>query len=499
MEKEKPIYFKELILRILLKWKVLLVWMLVFAILSNGYGCLRSYQNVKTTKEQMQKQQQGISDYTHYLEGMTQVEINEVEDAVESYISYEETYNNYEEYSRNSIKMKIDPAAVPTIQVIYKITDTSKADEIINACKTINLDEKVCNYISEKNKWNVDSSYIQELVTIENLYKYQAESGDKSQKEELIEIVDGKNKTGQFVVKIISNNKDTGEVVKEESLKQIESFLVNLKKEFGDFSVKKIHENFYYEVNKNLLYEQKEITTDKNNITLLMRNMKASFSEVQYNYFLALTNDKFSAEVEENDDAKKETIIAVPSMEYVHKKYIVLGLMAGLILGCVYLSLKSIMSKQLSHQNLIKDYFGIDMLGVLVSEKTKNTSKVERFLINNFNKDLMQEAREEKIKLISSSIQIIAHKKGMKHIHVTGTADLDTIKKMGDLLSDVLDTEITVGGSVSHDAYSLNNLINGDGVVFVEEVGKSTVEEITHEINMSKKYGINIIGAIVLR
>ena len=51
MEKERDIYIKDMLFYILRKWRIILVWMVIFAVGVNGIFALKSYKNMVDSQQ----------------------------------------------------------------------------------------------------------------------------------------------------------------------------------------------------------------------------------------------------------------------------------------------------------------------------------------------------------------------------------------------------------------------------------------------------------------
>lgn len=125
MEREETIDLLKLGAYLLSKWRLLFIYMMVFAVLGGAYGYISSYKNAEAVKAELEKPKDKMS-YAQYEEGLTKTEIEEVKAAVDDYERYKKIYEEDKTYYDSSMKMRLDAKAVPTYQVSYLVRGIQK-------------------------------------------------------------------------------------------------------------------------------------------------------------------------------------------------------------------------------------------------------------------------------------------------------------------------------------------------------------------------------------
>lgn len=495
MEKERPIYFKELVLRILLKWRLIFVSMLIGAILAGAYGVVSSYKNVLKAKEELSQINQE-PDYAQYIEAMPKSDVKETESAFETYCKLQKNYESCKEYYDNSILMHLDSNAVPTVRLVYQIMvdEENRVDtnELMNLYETSIKSEENCEKILNKLGISVGTSYVKELISVHDLYKI-SEYDKNSQKNEML-VEEKRENNALMAVDIQGKDEQQCKIISEIISGEIKKITNRYQKIFNEYKVNYISDNFFYYVDRNLFKEQKDCVNDMNLATSSIRTLKASLTEAQKNYLNALLDNTNEAKKEE-----KETLGA-NQMIISNIKYIIGGFLVGAFLAMGYLACKYLFSPFLFSHEEIKDYFDSTVLGTLKIGEYKD-NKINNWLINIFHKKENGFSSEEKMEMIISNIRLIAQKKQLKNIHITGSVNSKDIGEVKKTLKKALNgvvTDITIGLNIHYDAESLEQLTKSEGVVFIEQVGKSFSKEINEEIEICNKYGIEIIGVVVM-
>ena len=124
---EITIDIMDLLRRCLMKWKVMIVCMLVGAIAFNGIGYFRSVKNANAVKDQIQQMEEEQDDseklvtINEYMRKLSDREISDVQTALLFYKGYHQEYVDRLKYYQESVRMKIDPGCVPTLRLQYVI------------------------------------------------------------------------------------------------------------------------------------------------------------------------------------------------------------------------------------------------------------------------------------------------------------------------------------------------------------------------------------------
>lgn len=499
MRDGKTISFAELVKYVLSKWRIILGFIIVFAILAGAVGCLKAYMNNQTTEKQ-----EGNTDYSQYEEALTENEIQEVKDTVDSYLAYEKIYLDYKGYMSNSIKMQLDANSVPTKKVVYQISNNADATNIADVFIETVPDSEISKEIVQNLKLDVDESYIKELITIEKSDVSLIE-GSNGQNSSVIENNISNNETTLFTVKIISDSEDNCETIGNILDKKINKMSSEMQNRFGNFALQKVNESFYEEADSDLLLEQQVRANEMYNTSTLMRNLESTLSEQQKAYFDVLLDDNMEEIAKESSSQSLEStsIVNDVNIQYINIKYILVGAFGGLVLSCFY-----ILCKLFFNNRLVSDYYILEdlqapLLGVIQKEdKGKTLGKKIDYVIETLFWDKKEKhSADDKLKMICTDIQLISQKNGINKIFITSSVDLEKNNNIIDKLSKELEKfniNFSVGKSILNDEDSLKKCVEMDGVIFVEIRNESLLNEISNEIESCKKYGLDNLGFIII-
>ncbi len=495
MEERRTIALKELLMYIFLKWRSMLCWAVVIAVLFGGIGYIKTYKNVAESSNQ-----ENGPDSSQYEKQLTDGEIAEVEEAVDNYETYEEAYTNYKQYNEKSLKMQIDANNVPTQKIIYRISDNQDIINIGDTYVELFPNSNVSQIVLENSDWEISPSYINELITVSNSHLDTIALNGQSISS-ATEMANENPLSVLLTIQIIADTKEHCNLIGNAVEEEIDALTTELQNEFGNFAIQKISSSFFQEANKDLLKEQQTSVSEMNNVSNLMRNIENSLSEEQRPYYLTLLNEKKVQLNEKKANSDNLSPISMFSLQYLNVKYIVLGIFAGVILSGGYFLCKFLFEKHLIAQSFI-----IDDLGYPVLEEFSDKSKRKKFgyrvdkWINTILGSDEKGTEEERLKLLCTKIQVYMQKEELKNICVTGTVKTEKTK----FIEKTLEKEFERNGikycsvdSILHDAKALKSFVEMDGVVFIEQKGISLMKEIEQETKNCIKYDINNLGFII--
>ena len=479
MEKEREIYIKDMLFYILRKWRVILIWMIVLAVAADGFSAMKSYKSVN------EAQQISTEDELKTLkDSLNEEDAEKVEDTYETYQYYKESLDYTQKYYKNSIKMQIDPNNVPTVKMQYYISDAKSFNDIINAYSNAVLTDEVCKDISEQVNLGAKTSYISELMDF----------NVKNDNDNIIinENIDGKS----LIVTIIAPKKEVCEKIADVVENKIQEATPEIKKNLGGFKIQKVDRSYMSKADSGLLSQQQNVLYNLNSIKTSISNLNSSLTDEQKNYYNALIN-------EADEASKKEEMKPDGSFQPINVKYIILGLFLGAVLVAGFYGLIYIMNDSLKVDKEIEDYYEIPVLGMLSGKgNNQSDSFIDRLIYKIFGKKRNQ-STDIDIQLIRTRILMDAKKKNMNQIHIAGVSDSAYVETMKEELADTIQNgsgnlKCSVGKSIVQNMESLNSFAVSEGVVLVEEIGKSDFYEIGKEIAICLENNITLIGVVVI-
>lgn len=496
MNEERTIDLRELVKYVVLKWRMILIFMIVFAVLANGYSGIKSYLNIQELKEKEQ-----TLDYTQYESRLTVKEIQEVKNAVENYNLYSKKYSDYKNYNDNSIKMKIDATEAPTQEIIYEIRgNRNDVTNISDAYTTVFPNDDTCEEILKAMNWDVDVSYIKELISVSDTHMNTIAVGGQDVSEIIENTVD-ENKAVLITIKVLANNEENCKIMSDIIKKSLNTVTLNLQKKFGNFSIQKISDEYGTEVNGDLLDAQKNSISEMNNCNNAMSILDDVLSEDQKTYFNALINENISSEEESESKDVATVTDTVPGVQYINIKYIVAGVVLGFFVACFYAICRFFLNNHLVSKSYIVDDLKYPLLGVFSNNSKEHYNKIDQLLRKMFYKSSNINSIEEQLQMMCTTVKVIMQKNNMERIYVTSTMKSKDINMVLQKFAQKLDKneiKYSIGEPILYSAKSLEEFSKTDGVIFVEQINKSLMRDINREVEECKKYDIKNLGFVLI-
>lgn len=522
---EAEIDLMDFLHHILLKWRLVLVFMLIGMILVGIYGY---YKKVPMVIDEKGEVVTPADEKSLAVLGskLNPYEKNEAILAVEIYLSYEKIYADRQSVGKKSITMQYDAFHIQNCITTYKIIDftnenvpdestITNVDNIVNLYKNAMVDQSVIADIKKANNWEYDDGFIRELLGI--------------------------SKTGLDImtVSVNASTKEECETIMDVLDKKITFETASVQKQYIH-DIRKINSTYYETYSSGILDQQKAQNDNLISIQKAMQTVGSAMTADQKAYYVALLNEvKTELANGENVDARSiakqgvleeanlpetfaESSVSTSSDEATEKdnnvvwvssksistKYITIGAFAGIFLTICICGALYVLSSKLRRKGDMQDMFGISVLGEIRDEDRYNRplAIVDRFIDSLFEKKSAKLSSAERMELITSAICLGSSKADAKNVYITG-AGMD--KRVEDLRTGLISAieksgvnnrsfSVATGKSPILSADSLKALSSSDYVVLVEKVASSRYDDIARILEICNKFGVKVLGSVVI-
>lgn len=494
MKEEREINFKDLFMNIALKWRTIIVCMLVFAIFANGFAIMKTYKTVKETKT---VQNQSV-DLQQYKDELTEDQIVSAEHAYSTYLKYKKMYDEKEEYYENSILMQLDATKTPTVKLLYKVSNCDNMAGLISVLRTTVITKEWCEKTGEELGWkDLDAKYISELFDLKRV----DDQSDGSSASSSVIISENDDTTYKVLqINVSSKNKKSAQKLAKLINEEIFSKLTQIQKKYQAVTIELLDQDYIETLNSELQNNQQSRLDSMNSINNSINNLTYNWDENQKKYYQALVSNET---VEKNKDATDSATGSI-SVNFFNFKYILVGVIGGFFLACCWYALCYLINGGLYTSEEMEEYCGIHVLGCLDikrDEKKYRNSKVDTWIYRIFKGRNMNCSKEEHLDMICTGIKIAAQKGQMHNLYMTSVSNTKEAETVMDELKDRLNgAGITMdyGKSIIFNSTSLEKMSLADGIVLVEQIKESIITDIEQEVALCKKYNISVIGAVVL-
>lgn len=462
---EREINLQELFWNILLGWRSIICFGLIFALLLGGVKYakdMRAYHASQNGGKEVELE-------------LTKEEEQQVADAGEL-IS---RINEYEKYMETSKLMEINPYEKDIVTLRYRI----KSDYTFNYTKDNQED------------------YTKDVATAYAGYAKSGEVGRRLIKDAGLDLHEGDvselesvwTEEAYFYIEFAYPEKEKlKEISKsfQEQMSQKESEFQSI----GSHTLVLQDESESVIVDSSLVERRNTIATNIVNIKNQLDTMKKSMNDHQLSVLEKET------EVDGEEDQEKEEPAAVkPGISL---KYIVLGGIFGVFLICIWIVCKMLFTAKLQNPEEIRSMYGARLLGEVSTELENDRflSVIDKKLLAVKNRRKKKLSQEQQIKMVSANIALSCKQQGVDCIYMTGSEYEKIDAKVADMLKQELSAQglqVQEGGNIFYEAESLKMAMTVGNLLFVEQTKCSIYDEISNELNLAKEQNGNILGVVV--
>lgn len=494
-ETEMSISIKDLFMRICLKWRLMIVCALIFAILFNAIGILKSYRAVQNQAKYEEEKnnidvqiENSLTEIEQIKAQLNEREIADVDRAIENYVTLNEQYTKSMDYYRDSIRMQINANYVPTLTLQYNIDThyeveypivekTDYTDSIESAFCNLLTSDEICSELQSKIYPDTKTTYVKELLNVYGVAN------------NLCIIIIAPSK---------SDCEEMGRIIDE----YINKGHKELEKVFGDFELKKTVESFGESANAAILNEQTIVINNINGLRSSISSLTYGMTDIQRNYYTALLkyDSLINGAVEDTDvlDSNLDKREVELTIQYINIKMMIVGVIFGVFIACMFVAINYILSGKLRTAVDMEKMYGLRNLGIIYDKRKKNYIDELVKLIFEGKKSLEP---EKQIEIICAEIRISAQKKGLQNLYITGSSVGEETEKIYAEVCKNLEKvfeKVEYGMSILANPDSMQKMAEADGVILIEKIDSSIYNDMKKEIEITIASQTPIVGSVVI-
>lgn len=489
---EREIDIKDFLMYACIRWRMFLIWVLIGAIVLGGIGAWKAYsanrvaqQALETLSEESAQSKEKVVE--ELKQSLTNQEALEVERVFESYKDMVRNCESVAKYIEESVRMQLDPYAVSTISLGYFVDNHYQSvypavEGKDNTAATIValqegvLDTITYNRIIKELGWDKDEEYVRELISMRNV-------GDV------------------FYISIYAPGQAECETIRDIIMERIQVRSGELQNIFGKFDVEIIENEYRVIIDRDLLSEQTSMVSNIYNYKSNYALLEAGMSESQKSYLNELKNIELQMSTKKNIDKNNE--IEVPKQGLFQIKYVLLGALVGIVLYCVLLFLRYVLSEKLHTADEMEQRYCVRLLAEIDGVEARKRKKgVDKFFHDLFIREGFVQNVEDAVSAIQSEIHVLVKNANVNSFYVATTCDTLECDRVIESICEKKNEEhysIYRGDEVSYKPEELVKIGECDGVVFVEQVGASSYKRIRRLVCFCRKNNIPIIGCAVVK
>lgn len=487
-QKEVHISILDMFWTILEQWRLIFVTMIVCAVAVGGLGYIKNYKAYQSLLQNSNKKNT-VSEKS-LTKNMEEDEIEKVKYTIASVEKYRKLYGEQKEYNSNSILMKENPFAVPTVILHYYIDNHYQVDyPVLSVSDNIDSVKQAC--ILAVNNAELFQKIADEMDSDLALSYYK-------------EIIQATDTERGFNVQITCDNeedcKKISEIVKEYIDNTYEETFSEIE---GEPELTLIQEAYREEVDMDLLTSQQNHLARLGNIKKSETTLEEALSEKEKKYYEYLMEDSEEETKKEQTQTLSENT-EIGERPSISIKYVILGLALGVVLSAGGIGLFYILNNRLHRADDIREMYGVEILGTITinNKKRKKLNCIDSFIYRLRYIGERHFSEEEKLKIMLTGIRIRLQKMGCEHLLITGCAWSEaTEESVERIRKELVKDGITVHcvKDMIYNVECMMMLQDIDGVIVVETLESTTFQEVEKEVSICSKGEVPILGAIMIK
>ncbi len=477
---EREINLIDMFWAVCRKWRQMVLWAVIFAVLAGGVSYLKSAKAARQPKEEI---------------ALEDLELDEDSmENVNAYLEYKQMYGEQILYNDKASLMQLDAGGFYRGVVTYYVDNHYTVEyPLIN--KTNNINALIEAYKSEfrteaftarlqelTGSDEKEISYVQELIDCNSKY------GD---------IIPNMNNTGVLTVFVYSDSEESCKALTELVKETMEAGRASIAEKMEAHDITLLEDNCDYIADSDLWKYQQENISKLSTYKANIDNMENKMTDEELSYVAAYEKEQM-LEKEEQEETEETPQITIS------KKLVVVGFIGGGVLVFGIWALFYLLNRTLRLEDDFERIYDVKLLGnVVIKNETKKKwfgfidSFIER--MRHLNRRYFTE--EEAVPMVAAGIKIGAGKLNVSRVYVTGAAFGKEEKQLIEQLKKELkktDVELIAGKPILYDAEALEQSAEIGYVVLVERAGVSLYGEVAQEIEVCAHQGTKVLGAVVV-
>ena len=466
---EREINLVDMFWAICLKWRGMLLWGVIFALVLGGIGY---YNNTKETD----------------IEALEAELEEEDEIYIDMYLTYSDLYDIQKEYNELSPLMQLNPNDFYVNVLTYYvdnhyvveypvITERDNINALIQSYKTVfSTDVFADSIVETMGMSDEEKLYCTELVDLNNVYGDVAVVSGGSN----IIVITVYGDTKDACLKMSALVKDTVEISKKGMVEQ-----------FGSHDITLIDDITKNVSDIDLSNHQKRNIDNLSSYNASLEASASNLSSTALSYV-----DVVKADEEDGEEEKSSSI---------NIKMIVIGFILGAFVVLFVVAMGYILNKKLRCEDNYERTFGIKLLGMVSgsgSNKKKIFDFVDRWIWKKRHVNMHKFTSGEEEDMVVSNIKLLAKNQEASKVYLTGA----TISRVGE---DIVDTfakrlgkdgvELVVGKSIIYNADALEDASEIGCIVMIDKAGEVLYNEIYSMLDCCEAHNIKVLGGVVVR
>ena len=460
---DKQISFRDMVFRILHNWRKIILLALIFTVVCGGYKLISQVKYLRDNTSYSASMNAYQNEYAKYEESKSSLE--------KDMASIKTSMKRQSEYNDNSLTMVINPFDEYVSYMIFYI-DT---DYKINPNLT---------YQSADNTKSIARAYYDTLNNGDVLYYILDNLSYKTEFKYLKEIVSvwPEYDTNMLYIKVVQKDKESC----EEIMKLLSSRLMQVK------------ESIDSSVGKHDLVKIQDTTQSIIDLDLDAKQKAYKQSIIDYDLSIKEKNTLITSLIVPVEPEKKS--LSIGSII----NYAMIGFVLGIFIEMLITVIALMTNNRLLSYKDFKLHYNAKIIGIIQKDSKKHIFGFIDNLINKLEGNtISQTDYNEEIRIACANLQALV-KRDMDNDEIilcTGSAANDKMNEIYQgLIHELPNTKgikLEFAENINRSAVSINKLAQCDAVILIEEIGHSTYDEISENMNNIGELDKKIIGVLL--
>lgn len=484
MDFRKEINLIDMIVSIMLRWRILLISMLVGAVWVGLVDYYNSYQTNKKQSEIIQNEWDEADDLS----------ISETERTnVENVIYCENLLKKQQKYGATSIWMNLDYEVyrgllIFTIEDIQDPGDDFDTKELVDIYIRMIEDGTLARTIGQS--LNINDFAANELIRI------RPEVTGIDTFSDFVNETNIQNRNGNILcINTFMSDEDSCNKILDQTEEYVKELNIKLNKMYRKHRLVLLDKTVSFGFSQDVYDAHNAYFNKMAEYEEFIAKKKDLFSDIENRYYKHLIeNDGVSSDLEIN--GQRDEIRGT-----VRFKYILLGFAVGPILCAIVLAVLYIFSSRIRFTDDPYYNYGINSLGYILDDEKWNSSKFRKWLLSLREFGNQTSSREVTLNKIKMLIKSKADDCDSTPIVISITADYEKVESFCNELSTFLaDSGIKTKVAIynRNNTMYINEVSNCATVIIVGEAGVTEEKEILSQIRDIKQLGREILGMIII-
>lgn len=511
---EREISLLDLMVEILLRWRVLVVCMLIGGILMGGFSFVRSYQTAEAQKAQIAEMEKKLQEKKEQLESdqheedtkgnlatkeYLQEQLTEVQkNNINTVLDYESFIEELEAYCDSSILMQLDPLNISQARLTFLVTahDEERSHSIERIYEDM-ISAGLFQWIADNSAEDISPAALGELIAISRSSRELIAGGDS------------------FSVTVVHATEEQCKELAQAVVAYINQQQERVKKELGSHDIVVVNEAYSQMVDTTLLDKQRGIKKNIATWKTDAASKKAAFSDEEWKYYNFVTMGKAQGtpeEYEKEDSAsdgqqttQESTALDMPVVTppSVSMKYVILGMILLAFVYVLYIFMAFIFNNRLRISDDMNQLYGIPQLGQIPEENTKKKvfSFVDSWILRIRDRSKRKFSEEEAIGLAAAAVKISAKREELSGIFCIGCNVQEKTAEVSARIQAVLAEEnigMQVLNNILYNQEAMEQLQGVKGAFLLEKAGETFYDEVAKELELLHRQNIKVLGIVVV-